>query len=81
LAAVRKINSAHEQHETSGNTDRIRWPKNLRIRDVEDAAGVWEVTWSFSGPDGRATFEYFEVDGKLGIRWRRIGGHEIFSGP
>lgn len=78
---VRKINSAYDQHVASGSTDRIKWPKNLRIRDVEDAAGVWEVTWSFSGPDGRATFEFFEAEYNQGIRWRRIGGHEIFSKP
>ena len=78
---VRKINSAYDQYLASGSTGRIKWPKNLRIRDVEDAAGVWEVTWSFSGPDGRATFEFFEVEDKQGIRWRRIGGHEIFSKP
>jgi hypothetical protein len=42
---------------------------------------VWEVTWSFSGPDGRATFEYFEAGTTQGIRWRRIGGHEIFAKP
>jgi hypothetical protein len=59
----------------------MRWPKTLRIRDVEAAPGVWEVTWSFSGPDGRATSEFFDAEGKLGIRWRRIGGHEIFSRP
>ena len=39
------------------------------------------MTWSFSGPDGRATFEYFDVDDELAIRWRRIGGHAIFKTP
>ena len=57
------------------------WPKKLRIRDVEGAPGIWEVTWSFSGPDGRATFEWVEIDGEPGIRWRRIGGHAIFGDP
>jgi hypothetical protein len=42
---------------------------------------VWEVTWSFSGPDGRATFEFFVVENERGIRWRRIGGRQIFSMP
>ena len=40
---------------------------------------MWEVTWSFTGLDGRATFEYIDIDGELGIRWRRIGGHEILK--
>jgi hypothetical protein len=39
------------------------------------------MTWSFSGPDGRATFEYVEVDGEPAIRWRRIGGHDVFRAP
>ena len=57
------------------------WPKRLRVKDVEGAAGIWEMTWSFSGPDGRATFEWVQIDGRLGLRWRRIGGHGIFEKP
>ena len=57
------------------------WPKRLRVKDVEGAPGVWEMTWSFSGPDGRATFEWAEIDGAPCIRWRRIGGHAIFGEP
>ena len=54
------------------------WPKGLRVRDVEGAPGVWELTWSFGGPDGRATFEWVEIGGEPAIRWRRVGGHAIF---
>ena len=43
--------------------------------------GVWEMTWSFAGPDGRATFEWATSDGEPVVRWRRIGGHEIFGQP
>lgn len=57
------------------------WPKRLRVRSVEGAPGIWEMTWSFSGPDGRATFEWVEIDGEPGIRWRRVGGHAIFGKP
>jgi hypothetical protein len=57
------------------------WPAGLRVRSVEGAPGIWEMTWSFSGPDGRATFEWVEIDGEPGIRWRRIGGHSIFGDP
>jgi hypothetical protein len=39
------------------------------------------MTWSFAGPDGRATFEWIRIDGQPGIRWRRIGGHAIFGEP
>lgn len=57
------------------------WPRSLRVKDVEGAPGVWEMTWSLSGPDGRATFEWTEIDGEPGIRWRRVGGHAIFGAP
>ncbi len=57
------------------------WPQSLRVRRVESAPGVWEMTWSFSGPDGRATFEWVEIDGEAAIRWRRVGTHAIFREP
>jgi hypothetical protein len=43
------------------------------------APGLFEMTWSFSGPDGRATFEWIDLDGEPAVRWRRIGGHLILS--
>jgi hypothetical protein len=57
------------------------WPAALRVKDVENAPGVLEMTWSFSGPDGRATFEWIRSEGQLAVRWRRIGGHAIFKRP
>lgn len=60
---------------------RARWPGGLRIKRVVSAPRIWEMTWSFSGPDGRATFEWVEIDDTSGIRWRRIGTHEIFREP
>ena len=57
------------------------WPTGLRVKRVQGARGVWEMTWSFAGPDGRATFEWTEIDGKPAVRWRRVGGHAIFSAP
>lgn len=57
------------------------WPRGLRVKRVQGYPGVWEMTWSFAGPDGRATFEWAEIDGELAVRWRRIGGHEIFGRP
>lgn len=59
----------------------IRWPGRLRVKDVEGAPGIWEMTWSFSDPDGRATFEWVEIDGETGVRWRRVGSHAIFNDP
>ena len=57
------------------------WPKSLRVKDVEGAPGIWEMTWSFAGPDGRATFERITIDGEQAVRWRRVGGHEILNDP
>ena len=58
-----------------------KWPASLRVKPVEAAPGVFEVTFSFSGPDIRATFEWTSVDGEIAVRWRRIGGHRIFKVP
>lgn len=60
---------------------RVHWPASLRIKRVVGAPRIWEMAWSFSGLDGRATFEWVEIDGTSGIRWRRIGTHEIFREP
>jgi hypothetical protein len=57
------------------------WPTSLRVKPVERAPGIFEMTWSFSGPDGRATFEWIQLDGELALRWRRIGTHRIFRAP
>jgi len=69
---------AAERHVANPGT---RWPKGLRVKRVQGAPGVWEMTWSFAGPAGRATFEWIEIDGEPAIRWRRVGGHAIFSEP
>jgi hypothetical protein len=79
---VTELNSAYERWVEGGNLGiPFPWPKKLRIKPVEGRNGIYELTWSFAGPDGRATFEYIDVEGEPGIRWRRIGGHEIFSDP
>ena len=57
------------------------WPKRLRVKRVQGAQGVWEMTWSFAGPDGRATFEWTQIDAEPAIRWRRVGDHAIFTEP
>jgi hypothetical protein len=58
-----------------------RWPASLRVKAVRGAPRVLEMTWSFSSPDGRATFELITVDGDLRCRWRRIGDHSVFTRP
>lgn len=73
--AVREINETYER----GQTWPPSWPASLRIRQLRGAPGVWEVTWSFARPTGRATFEITRIDSEPAIKWRRIGGHEIFG--
>jgi hypothetical protein len=76
--AVRELNDAYERR---GANALPTWPAGLRIKTVQGAPGIWEMTWSFAGPDGRATFEFVNVDGEPAIRWRRIGDHWIFQQP
>jgi hypothetical protein len=57
------------------------FPSSLRVKDVENAPGIMELTWSFRGPDGRATFEWVRIGEARCVRWRRIGGHAIFRKP
>jgi hypothetical protein len=52
----------------------------LRIRGVQGAPGIYEMTWA---PDGRATFHYGEPikEGERHVVWRRVGTHAILSAP
>jgi len=78
-AVRKKFIPAAEKIAASGGKG--RWPSSLRVKGVVGAPGIWELTWSFSGPDGRATFEWRDFDGEPGIFWRRVGSHEIFKEP
>jgi hypothetical protein len=55
------------------------FPDRLRVKAIVAAQGLFEMTWSFAGPDGRATFEWIDLDGEPAIRWRRVGGHRILT--
>jgi hypothetical protein len=52
----------------------------LRVKGVEGAPGVFEMTWA---PDGRATFHYGKSSrvGEPHVVWRRIGTHTVLEGP
>jgi len=52
----------------------------LRVRGVEGAIGIFEMTWA---PDGRATFQYGVPvhGGQAHVVWRRVGTHAVLSGP
>jgi len=55
------------------------WPTRLRVKSVQGTERILEMTWAW--PNGRATFEWVSVEGERRVRWRRIGGHEIFKKP
>ena len=57
------------------------WPAALRVKSMRGAPGIYEMTWSFSSPDGRATFELITIDGELYCRWRRVGDHGVYRNP
>jgi hypothetical protein len=50
----------------------IARPASRRVNRF-GAPGIWEMTWSFSGPDGRATANR-SGSRAASDRWRRIGG-------
>lgn len=58
-----------------------QWPRALRVSRMNSAPGVWEMTWSFAGPDGRATFSFVTVGGEVHVLWRRVGTHGIYTDP
>jgi hypothetical protein len=76
---VPDFHGACEQYVQSGG--RSAWPKRLRIRRMTSAVGIWEMTWSFASPDGRATFEFVSREGETRVLWRRIGDHGIYTSP
>lgn len=52
----------------------------LRVKGVQGAPGVFEMSWA---PDGRATWQYGEElePGEPHIIWRRVGTHDVFRLP
>jgi hypothetical protein len=82
--------AAHEFNDACDRfvvtNDPSSWPARLRVKAVVNAPGVFEMTWSCSAPDGRATWEWTTVADVLGnqhpaVRWRRLGNHKIFRNP
>ena len=53
------------------------WPKRLRVYKIGQ---VYSLTWSFSGPDGRALFAIGPgSDGEPLLTWLAIGYHDIYQ--
>lgn len=54
------------------------WPQRLRVHRLTGTA-IYSITWSFTSPDGRATFHLERAqDGQPLLVWRRIGTHSIY---
>lgn len=83
-SAVKQFNAACDQFVV-----RPEWsvfPIRLRVKRIAGTRGIFEMTWSFSGPDGRATWEWTSVTDADGeeqpaVRWRRVGNHDILREP
>jgi hypothetical protein len=62
------------------NRDDRVFRNGLRVRGIQGATGILEMTWA---PDGRATFEYGDelAAGTPHIIWRRVGSHDVFKRP
>lgn len=85
-AASLEFSKACDAYVTSNTPS----PGSLRVFPVQGAPGIFEMTWSFSGPDGRATWQWDHITVKVkdgpdvrqpSVLWRRIGLHAIFSNP
>jgi hypothetical protein len=60
------------------DVDANQWRSALRIKRVQGAPKVFEMTWA---PDGRATWQFGAPirDGVRHVIWRRVGTHDIFT--
>jgi hypothetical protein len=55
------------------------WPRRLRIHRIGE---VYSLTWSFSGPDGRALFTMGpDADGEPLLTWLATAYHDIDQEP
>jgi hypothetical protein len=72
-----RFRAAFQKFDADLSSGRFR--PGLRVKGVQGAPGVFEMTWA---PDGRATFEYGESQGDgAHIVWRRVGTHVTLRTP
>ena len=67
-------------HFTEDFKPQREFRKELRVKGIQGATGVFEMTWA---DNGRATFEYGEtrLANEPHISWRRVGTHAVFTKP
>ena len=76
-AQRQRFAAAFERLDADLATQRFR--ASLRVKRVEGTGAIFEMTWA---PDGPATFQYGESQGKgAHVIWRRIGTHKVFRTP
>lgn len=51
----------------------------FRLKELRHTNNVWSMTWSFSRPAGRATFQLIAMKNELTLIWLRIGNHDIYK--
>jgi mRNA-degrading endonuclease YafQ of YafQ-DinJ toxin-antitoxin module len=51
----------------------------FRFKEMRHSNNVWSMTWSFSRPAGRATFQLAEIENELTVIWLRIGNHDVYK--
>jgi len=76
--ALREFIVAASAYES--RPEQFVWPKSLRVEKLT-GSGVMAMTWSFSGPDGRATSYFEAVDGQMCVVWRCVSRHRINQQP
>jgi hypothetical protein len=59
--------------------DLRRLPDEHRALRIHRIGAAYSMTWSFSGPDGRALFRLAEVAGETVVVWLRVGNHGIYD--
>jgi hypothetical protein len=62
--------------EAGAHTGLVPWPRALRIHRI---GSDYSMTWSFTGPDGRALFRLAQIEGEPVLVWLRVGNHDIYQ--
>lgn len=90
IADYQKLPDDHKQlfmtcllNDFIPNADTNTFPPWLRVKPMRGHSTAWEMTWSFTSPDGRATFSWGtpQRHGLRHVIWRRVGYHGIFGRP
>lgn len=75
-----KFRTARRKLVAALREDPPEFPPELRVKRVQGARGVWEMTFA---ADGRATFAYGPAkrESEAHVVWRRIGTHDVLREP